>query len=338
MENEIGSEQTMNDKMLKSCTLLLDSRDRIKTVFGWESGLIRLACAGIYVSKEKEVNVSVLHNCKEMLKEKVGMFSNFRSTANAPIASMLAVSENPKQTLENGLLVYKLLKEEFWSSTYLPLTAMVIAQMVEPHQYETIATRTRRIYDLIKSQHPFLTSGEDSANCALLALSEKSDCELINEIESCYKKLKPNFFSSNAVQSLSHILALGVGSADAKCRRVMELFHGLKNAGFKYGTSYELPTLGVLALSDGESDKMIQKMVEINNWLAIQKGFGFFSSITAKQRLMYAGIIAQREYINIDAMQSTAVNSTVAIIVAQQAAMCATIAASTAAASASASS
>ncbi len=327
----------MNDQMLRNCTLLLDSRDRIKTVFGWDSGLIHLACAGIYVSKEKEVNIPVLQECKELLKQKVGLFSNFRSTARSPIASMLAVSENPERTLDNGLLVYQLLKKEFWSSTYLPLTAMIIAQMVEPNQYEAVAARTSRIYHLIKSEHPFLTSGEDSANCALLALSEKPDDELIYEIESCYQQLKPYFFSSNAVQSLSHVLALGQGTAEDKCRSTMQLFNGLKEAGYKYGTSYELPTLGVLALSDGPKDKMLQEIVEVNNWLSDQKGFGFFSSVTAKQRLMYAGIVTQREYINTDTMQSTAVNSTISLIVAQEAAMCAAIAAS-AAASASASS
>lgn len=327
----------MNDQMLKNCTFLLESRDRIKTVFGWDGGLIHLACAGIYVSKEKEVNVFVLQECKELLKQKVGLFSNFRSIARSPIAAMLAVSENPERTLDNGLLVYQLLKKEFWSSTYLPLTAMVIAQMADPHQYEAIATRTSRIYKRIKAEHPFLTSGEDSANCALLALSEKTDDELIYEIEACYQQLKPNFFSSNAVQSLSHVLALGQGTVEEKCRRTMDLFNGLKDAGYKYGTSFELPTLGVLALTDGAKDKMIQEMVEINNWLSRQKGFGFFSSVTAKQRLMYAGIVTQLEYINTDAMQSTAVNSTISIIVAQEAAMCAAIAASTAA-SASASS
>jgi hypothetical protein len=322
----------MNDRILRNCNLLLESRDRIKTVFGWDGGLIHLACAGIYVSKGKEVNASVLHYCKDLLNQRVGVFSNFRSTARSPIAAMLAVSDNPERTLDNGLLVYHLLKKEFWASTYLPLTAMIIAQLVEPQQYEAIAARTSGIYDMIKSEHPFLTSGEDSANCALLALSEKSDSELIYEIESCYHQLKQNFFSSNAVQSLSHVLALGQGTVEEKCSKTMQLFYGLKEVGLKYGTSYELPTLGVLALAEGDKNQIIQEIAEINNWLSHQKGFGFFSSVTAKQRLMYAGIVTQREYINTNAMQSAAVNSTISLIAAQEAAMCAAIAASTAAA------
>lgn len=323
----------MNDQMFMNCKSLLDNRDRIKNVFGWDSGLIQLACAAIYVLKDKEVNEFQLQSCKELLNQRVGLFSNFRSTARSPIASMLAVSKNPERTLEDGLFVYELLKQEFWSSTYLPLTAMVIAQMANPQQYEAIAARTRRIYDRIKGEHPFLTSSEDSANCALLALSEKSDDELIYEIEACFQFLKPYFFSSNAVQSLSHVLALGQGSVEEKCSRTMELFDGLKAAGYKYGTSYELPTLGVLALSDGPKDKIMQDMIEISNWLSYQKGFGFFSAVSAKQRLMYAGIIAQREYINPNTMQSSVVNSTISIIVAQETAMCAAIAASAAASS-----
>ncbi|MDD3414562.1 MAG: DUF4003 family protein [Lachnospiraceae bacterium] len=323
----------MNDQITKSCNLLLDSREKIKTVFRWEGGLIHLACAGIYVLKQKEVEVSVLKDCKELIDQKVGIFSNFRGTAKATIASMIAVSENPERTLNNGLTVYQLLKKEFFTSTYLPLTAMVIAQMAEPHQYETIAARTKRIYNQIKEKHPFLTSCEDSANCALLALSEKSDDELINEIEHCYQLLKPNFFSSNAILSLSHVLALGQGTAEEKCRKTMDLFNGLKAAGYKYGTSYELPTLGVMALSEGLKDEIIRDMLEINNWLASQKGFGLFSSVTAKQKLMYSGIVAQCQYINSDTMQSTALNSTISLIIAQEAAMFAAISASAAASS-----
>jgi hypothetical protein len=49
-------------------------------------------------------------------------------TARSPITAMLATSGKPQQTLENGLRVYQLLKQDFWTSAYLPLAAMIIAQ------------------------------------------------------------------------------------------------------------------------------------------------------------------------------------------------------------------
>ena len=78
-------------------------------------------------------------------------------------------------------------------------------------------------------------------------------------------------------------------------------------------------------------DEIAAEMAEIDQWLSEQKGFGFFSSISAKQRLMYAGMIAQQDYINDKMMQSAAVNGVISLIVAQQAAMCAAITASAAA-------
>ena len=121
------------------------------------------------------------------------------------------------------------------------------------------------------------------------------------------------------------------GEPENKCQKTMELFQKLKEAGHKYGTSYELPTLGVLAMADGNQDEIAAEMAEIDQWLSEQKGFGFFSSISAKQRLMYAGMIAQQDYINDKMMQSAAVNGVISLIVAQQAAMCAAITASAAA-------
>ena len=182
----------------------------------------------------------------------------------------------------------------------------------------------------MRADHPFLTSGEDSTFCALMALLDKPDEVLLGDAEECYKILKNNFFSSNAVQSLSHVLAMCDGEPKIKCQRTMELFQKLKEAGHKYGTSYELPTLGVLAMADGNQDEIVAEMAEIDQWLSEQKGFGFFSSISAKQRLMYAGMIAQQDYINDKMMQSAAVNGVISLTVAQQAAMCAAITASAA--------
>lgn len=324
----------MNEQTRLRCELFIENKERIKSVFKWDGGLIHLACAGIYAEKDERVDESTLQFCKDLLSQKVGVFSNFRNTARSPIASMLAVSARPEQTLSHGLEVYELLKRDFWGSVYLPLAAMVIAQMVGQDEYGRVAARTRLLYERMKSAHPFLTSGEDSALCALMALSDQSDDHLIHDAEVCYHTLKPYFFSGNAVQSLSHVLALCEGQAEEKCERTKTLFDKLKAAGYKYGTEYELPTLGVLAMTDEAPDEIIAKLIEIEGWLSAQKGFGFFSGVTGKQRLMYAGILAQTDFIQHDTMQTAALNSTVSLLVAQQAAMCATIAGSAAAANA----
>lgn len=321
----------MNERTLARCKNLIKNKETMKSAFAWEDGLTHLACAGIFINKEQTANEEMLLQCKDILKRNTGIFSNFKSTAKSMIVAMLAANENPQLLMERGLKVYDLLKEEFMSSVYLPIAAMIIAQYADEARYAELAQRTRRIYKQMRADHPFLTSGEDSTFCALMALLDKPDEVLLGDAEECYKILKNNFFSSNAVQSLSHVLAMCDGEPENKCQKTMELFQKLKEAGHKYGTSYELPTLGVLAMADGNQDEIAAEMAEIDQWLSEQKGFGFFSSISAKQRLMYAGMIAQQDYINDKMMQSAAVNGVISLIVAQQAAMCAAITASAAA-------
>ena len=328
----------MEEQTRRNCELLIENRNRVKSVFPWNGGLLNLACAGIFTAKGKAADEAVLEDCRNLLKQKVGVFSSFRSTVRSPITAMLAASGNPEQTLENGLLVYQLLKQDFRTSVYLPLAAMIIAQTTEPFRYEGIASRTRTIYDRMKKEHPFLTSGQDSAFCALMALSEKTDDSMMEDAEQCYRNLKPHFFSSDAVQSLSNVLALCDGRPETKCEKTTDLLEKLKAEGYRYGTGCELPTLGVWAMSGGNSDEIVQEIAGIDDWLSQQKGFGVFSGISRRQRLMYAGMVAQKDYLNETAMQAAAVNGTISLIVTQEAAMYAAVAASSAAAAAASSS
>jgi hypothetical protein len=322
----------MKDTTHNRCEQFIKNRDIIKSEFGWESSYMYPLCAAIYLSKGKVANGNHLRECMDLLKHKVGVFSNFRSTAKLPIATMLSVSDNPEVLLENGLKVYELLKNEFFGTTYLPVAAMIIAELAEVHEYEQLAKRTRVIYDRMKSEHPFLTSSEDSALAALLALSPLNNDAILREMQQSYELLKPHFFSGNSVQSLSHVLTLIEGSTEEKCKRTINLFYQLKDKGYKYGTGYELPTLGVLALSCDDTNGIVKEIIEINEFLTEQKGFGAFG-IGGKQRLMYAGILATDDMSNNSPMQTAAISGTISLIVAQQAAMCAAITASTAAAS-----
>ena len=317
------------------CIRFIENRDIIKDTFFWESSYLYPVSAAVFVDKRRTADRERLALCQDILKANTGIFSNFRNYIKLPMISMMAVSSDPEGKLKKAMTVYEDLKQHFFSSSYLPLASMTISDFVEPHQYEAVARRTRRIYDLMKQNHPFLTSGEDSVFAALLALSDKTDEQIIQDAEQCYNILKPQFFSGNAVQSLSHVLALCDGPAETKCARAMELFEKLKQCGYKYGTGYELATLGVLAMLPANLDTITDDTVQAAEFLAGQKGYGILG-MTKRQRLMHAGMIVTSDYIAESAsMQTAAVSSTISLIIAQQTAMCAAIAASTAAANAS---
>jgi len=319
------------------CIRFVENRDIIKETFFWDSAYLYPVSAAVFVDKRKTADRERLELCRDILKENTGFFSNFRNYIKLPMISMMAVSSDPEGKLKQALTVYEDLKQHFFSSSYLPLASMTISDFVEPHQYEAVARRTRRIYDLMKQEHPFLTSGEDSVFAALLALSDKSDEQIVQDTERCYDILKPQFFSGNAVQSLSHVLALCAGSAEEKCSRTLELFAELKARNCPCGTGYELPTLGVLAMLPGDHETMVQELIETDAWLGTQRGYGVFGP-GRRQRLMHAGMLVTSDRLgqeNNAVMGSAAMSAAVSMIAAQQAAICAAIAATSAAQAAS---
>lgn len=321
----------MRPSLQSLCNSFIESRDTIKETFFWGSSYIYPVAAAVFVDKRVTADRERLEMCGDILKENTGFFSNFRNYVKLPMISMMAVSSDPEEKLKKALAVYELLKQHFFSSTYLPLASMTISDYIEPVHYEVVARRTRRIYDLMKQEHPFLTSGEDSVFAALLALSNASDEVIVQNTEECFDILKPQFFSSNAVQSLSHVLALCEGDTEMKCNRAMKLFYKLKDQGYKYGTGYELATLGVLAMLPADLDTIADDIVQVAEFLASQRGYGMLG-MTKRQRLMHAGLIVTSDYLDQNtSMQAAAVSSTISLIIAQQTAMCAAIAASAAA-------
>ena len=322
----------MRTELLSLCQSFIENRDAVKSVYKMESAYLHPVCAIIFINNRIKADADRLAFCGRLLKENVGPFSSFRGISRPVTVSMLSVGE-PEKRMKDALDAYASLKKHFSSGAFLPLAAMLISDKVGESDLDSISERSRQVYDLMRSEHPFLTCGEDSVFAALIALSGQRPGDAITETERCYRLLKERFFSSNAVQSLSHVLAMCEGRAEDKCRRTIDLFDALKAQGMRYGTEYELATLGVLAMLPAEQSEIISDLAEVDAFLAAQKGYGFWG-LGKRQRLMHAGMIVTSAHLpSNDLSESTMALSAqqAAIAAAQQAAICAAIAAQTAA-------
>lgn len=327
----------MREELKAACTEFIKDKEIAKEAFAWDSSYLHPICAGILADKQRSISSEELKKYKQLIKDKTDVFSSFRGYCIAPMACMLAVSGEADALLNNTLQVYEMLKRKYWSSQYLPLVAMIVVQMAESSNYEYIVEEAGKIYNLMKEVHPFLTSAEDGPFAAMLAFAEKSAEEMNDEVEKCYQLLKSKFWSGNAVQSLSQVLALGERTAEEKCEKLSALFDDLKERGYKYGTEYELATLGALSILPGDVKIMVEEVIQVTDYLENQKGYGFFG-FGKRQRMMHAVMLVSSTYVEKDVsrvMNSAAVSGTIAMIAAQQAALCATIAATAAASSAS---
>ena len=324
----------MRESLDQKCRLFIENRDAVKSAFPMESSYLHAVCASIIANENRIAGIEALKETRKMLKSRVNAFSSFRGACELPIVAMLDVDSDPEWRFDKAIELYKSLKDHFFSSEYLPMAAIILSGMTDQ---VNAAERTRRIYDLMKKEHPFLTSSEDCVFAAMLALSPRTDDELIREVETCYNILKERFLDHNAVQSLSHVLALADSereSAADKCRDTIRLFDLLREKKHKYGTGYELPTLGVLATLPCGIDETARDIIEVSDFLKTQKGYGFFG-FDRTQRMMHAGMIVTSEHIGVsETMKGAAVSGALSIIAAQQAATCAAISVSIAVSSA----
>lgn len=326
----------MRESLSQLCNNFITNRNIVNKIFKWENDLLVAAGSTTFLNRGVLVDEEKLEQCKTLLKEQVGIFSNFRGNVELPLVCLLAVSDKPQEKLQKTKQYYDVLKQEFFGSEYLVLAAAVLADMVPEEQAEKMAEKARSIYNKMKQDHPFLTSSEDSVFAVLMAISEKNDEALMEEMEVCYKKLKESFSASNEVQALAHVLSIAEGGAEEKCNKVVALYEALRDAAVKYGKYHELVVLASLALLPVEQSTLVEDIKAVDAFLAEQKGYGFFG-MDKKTRLMHAAMIVSADYTKNDNSEIAAMTGTLAAVAAQQAAMCAVIAASAAASSAAAS-
>lgn len=330
---EVKGGKNMKAELQALCDSFIQNRDAVKTAFKWDSAYIYPVCANLFCAYGKTADAEELVRCKKIIESQTGVFSNFRGNIRPALAAMLALSDQPEEKMSRALENYSLLKQEFWGSEYLALVAFLLTGLCDRSQLEEKAARGKTIYKRMQKEHPFLTSSEDSVFAVLMAFSEKSDDELIDDMEACYTALKARFSIGNEVQTVSHILALTNGNPDEKAGRVIDLYNALRDAGVKYGRYYELSTLAALSVTGVGIPELVQDIQEANDFLKTQKGYGGLLGLDSKTRAMHAALLVSDLYTNREQANTAAMTSTLVQIIAQEMAMCA-ITASVAASSA----
>lgn len=325
----------MTEQLQALCERFILNRDILKDQFRWENQLILPVCASSFCEKDMTADPARLKLAKELLEARTGFFSNFRSNVKLPMISMMAMDDDPSARLENTLAIYDILKKYFSGNSYTALIAAIISGMTTVSDADRLAARGKKLYGMMKDAHPFLTGGEDSVFAVLMAFSEKEDQQLFDDMEECYSLARKLASDKNSAQTLSHVLALYDGTPKDKCAKVTALYNALVSKRRKYSKYYELNVLGTLAMVVPDTAAVVQDMIEIDDFLDGKPGYGALG-IDKRTRLMHAAMLVSTIH-KPNITTSTALTGTLAMIAAQQAAMCAIIA-STSAASASAAS
>ena len=324
----------MNETLQALALRFIENRDAIRAVFRMENDYIYPVCAQIFLAADLTVEKERLEACKALVKSTTGVFSNFRGNIKLPLLCMLAVGDDPEARWDRTERCYALLKETFLGSEYLALAALLLADTVKEEDIPPLAARGKALYKRMRKEHPLLTGQEDSVFALLLAQSPRPDDELIEDMETCYTLLNERFHGGNGLQTASHVLALSQEIPADKAFRMISLFNAIEAGGGKYGKDHQLPILAALSLGQRFSENMARDILEVDGFLAKQKGYRGVFGMDRRTRTLHAAMLlslpdrgdGQQEVVRAAAQQAT-----LSMIVAQQALMCAVVASSAAA-------
>ncbi|MBR4607294.1 MAG: DUF4003 family protein [Lachnospiraceae bacterium] len=310
----------MKDLLQAGCELLADNKDLIRKSFAWDLELMSVAGSVIFTGAGKAADIEKMKECKSILKKHKGIFSEFRSNMEIPVICKMALAEDPEKYLMDVTVVYdKLSKGKIFGSEHLVMTALAICDEEMAYNVDAIVEKTKLLMKRMSSIHPWLTSEEDTALVALLALTNKSVDQIVEETELCYNLMKQKFsFHNNAVQSLSHVLALCAGDPMEKCARASAIYDALLVKGIKYGLDYELASLGALVNVDLTPEELADEIAAASDYLRTRKGFGDWG-MGSKARVMFAALMTVQAYApSSTAMDTSVLSSALAAVIAEE--------------------
>lgn len=323
----------MQESLKETIDLFIENKECVQNAFKWESGYMHPLCSLMYTALHEKINIEKMKEAEQVIKSKTGVFSEFRGNTRVAMMAEMALSDDMAGYFDAVKSIYEKLNAKKWfSSEYRIVAAMVIAQNEKDEErYDALVSSVNELMERMRKNHPWLTGEDDTGFAALLAVSGLPIDDVIAEMEKCYQILKESkkFGSANGMQSLSHALSVELGNSEEKCSRVIGIHEGLKEKKKKYGQTYELSTLGGLALADAPVSELVEQIAEADDYLKTKKGFGALG-LGGAQRLMYASMLVMQQYTSkVSTIEAAALSGIVAIIIAQEAALIAAITAST---------
>ncbi len=313
----------MNNVVKRKCDLLLENRANLEKASLLDNERIVNITAQLYTSKDKVVDIDSYKECRDILKKKEGIFSDFRGDHELIIAGKMDLSGNPEQYLENLSKVYKLFqKGKIFGSAYRVFASLSICDAGKISEAEDIIAKTNDILDRMHKKHFFLTSDEDTSVAVLLAMTDKSTDDIMEQLEKSYQIFQKNAkFCDDPAYTLSQVLTTYPGDPSDRSFKVIELFNAFRDQDASYGREYELAILGPLTDINMDTNDLVAEIIEVSEFLKSKKDFDSLS-MDNRSRLMTSAILIGNAYEgNSLNDEATSISSTVAVVIAEQVTM-----------------
>lgn len=312
----------MNEKLKHDLDLFCANTLEIKQRFKWQHSIMQRTASLLFVAQGRKADCGAIEDCLNMIKGRVGVFSQLRGNSVLCAASMLALSENPQKTLDAVLSAYDSMKRAgFRQSDYLILSAFQIAlRSGAQDEIARISARAKEFFDAMKDRSRLLTGYDDYISCTLLALTDLNPQDAALRMERVRQSLRYEFASKNGVQALAQVLVLFC--ADSAPQRVVQLQEALKARKRSMKVSTLLPALGILSVLPGSVEQTADEVDEACAYLRSFKGFGRWSVPESELLLGVSALLATAQLgasqENRAQITASVIASVIGIVIAQQ--------------------
>lgn len=318
----------MKESLKKRTDLFVGNELTLMKKNKWDSFTLIPVVASIYTEKGLEVDMDRLKACKDIVDTKTSILSNFRGNLRFPMAAALSVTDDPKKAMDEAIIYYDMIKEQFMSSPYTALVAGSLGKLTTVNEAPKYIAKGRMIYDGMKRQHPLLTNGQDSVLAVLLAFSDKTQAAILDEMELLFKGVNDYVSAADTIQSVSNVLAITDENYQIKLDKFKKIARTFMPEGKNYKLGVEAISLAALSLLPIEAETIIEDLRDVEAFLKTKKNYGFFG-YSRHDRRAHAAMILSAQYADelgdsriADVAKTAEVASTLAILAAQQAAMC----------------
>ena len=306
----------MTENLRTKCELFERNRSAVSQKFIFENDVMRIAAGLLLTGAEREADIETLTECRRILSERAGFFSEYRGNVKLALITDMALSPDPEQYLADVKAVYQTLhRGHFRDNSYMLLSAMLICDAGRQAHAEEIAEKYGEILRRMEKQHPIITNAEDISYVILLAMSDRTADAILRDMDECAETLNSRLrIGADSVQGLSEYLALSDGDIREKCDRIVRLYDALKSQKASIGSGNALIALGTMANLDEPAETLVSDILEADAFLAECKGFDE-KSMDKRDRLMTAVILtAESRGTAVSAVNNTFINSALGII------------------------
>ena len=136
----------MKDRIQRRSELLIENRNLLHKDFLLENSLITVIAGAAFAGRDKTADPELVKECRNLLRQRKGMFSDLRGNNELMISAKMAVSGSPEQYLDNLVEVYdKFQKGKFFGSSYRVLAAATICDAGRANDADAIIEKTNEI-------------------------------------------------------------------------------------------------------------------------------------------------------------------------------------------------